>query len=302
MKKLFAVILTISILFLCACAGREEKPVTTSESGETSATVLPLLTTTVPVTTIPVIITEWGTDLLPEVFPKPPEGTYGFIIEEGDPKTDEGNFKTKWVRIKFSCPAKNFFSFTNEMIDLGYLGASKEVTNGTYYPDGIKGYWQNGKHMVRINSSYLDKEGTLTVIMDIVPCTDNFPEQLLQYFPKFDGYTAGEGHYCGHDSGENFLTTDVSSGFSPYWHWSFQHSNCFMGVTYEEFEEYYTTLGDMGFAGIITSSMLDGCNVICVDVTKEINGYTYGVYTIFNQSLRTLDVVYTNNPHFVNAD
>lgn len=303
MKKLHAIILVITIIFLCACSNQQKAPETSTTTVAPAPLTNTLITTTEPQSTAaPIIITEWNTDLLPEAFPAPPEGTFGFIIEQGDHETDEGDFKVDWVRLKFTCPAHNFFSFTNSMLDLGYIGATKEIVNGTYYSNGIKGFWQNGKHLVRINSSELDDEGNLTVIIDVVPCTDNFPTQLLQYFPKFEGYSVGDGDYCGHDSSGNFLTHSIDSGFSPYWHWSFRFSDGFVGVTYEEFEAYYTLLGEMDFSGVITSSTVDGCNILSVDVEKTIDGYTYGAYMLFNQSLRTLDVVYTNDPSLVNAD
>lgn len=303
MKKLFAIILTISILFLCACSDNKNNPdsltTTSAADSSVSTTIKPLPVTPTQTTAVPVIITDWGTDLLPKDFPAPPEGTFGFIIEQGNHETDDGNFKSDWVRLKFTCPAQSFFTFSNTMIDLGYIGAAKEITDGTYYADGIKGFWQNGKHIVRINSSHLDDDGNLTVIIDVVPCTDNFPTQLLQYFPKFEGYTAGSGEYCGHDSGGNFLTHSIDSGFSPYWHWSFRFADGFVGVSHDEFEAYYTLLGEMDFSGVITSSTVDGCNILSVDVEKTIGDYTYGVYMLFNQSLRTLDIVYTNNPSLV---
>lgn len=292
MKKLSAVILTLSILFLCACAGQEEPETTTAGSAAAPSM-------TAPQTTEAAVITEWGTKLLPEDFPAPPEGTYGFIIEEGDPAVDEGNFLSKWVRIQFTCPEQNFHTFTNSLIENGYVGGSKKITNGTYYSDGTHGFWQNGKNLIRINSSQISLNNDLTVIIDIVPCTDNFPEALLQYFPKFNGYTAGSGTYCGHDASEASLTKSFENGFSPYWHWDFRFSNGFAGVTLEDFESYYKTLGDMGFSGVITSSTVDSCNIISVDVIKEIGGTTYGVFMLFNQSLRTLDIVYTNNPNLL---
>ncbi len=296
MKKFAAIFLVFALLFLCACAS--DLTDTKQTSAPPGLNNLPLISgqssETVP-TTEPVIIKTWDTDLLPEKFPEPPEGTYGFRIEKGDPATDAGNFSAEWVRIGFTCPETNIFTFTNELINLGYIGSIKLFEQDGYYPMGYKGYWQNGEHIVRINATSIDDSSNLTLIMDIVPCVDNFPTVLEEYFPKFNGYTAETGLYCAHDSAGASITNEFTGKLHDVWHWEFCFSNGFVGVTYEEFEAYYMALSEAGFVGVVDNETLDGCNVLTLDMTKTTEDGEYGAFILFNQTLRTLDVAYTND-------
>ncbi len=298
MKKALAIILTFAFLFLYACAG-EEKPVVTTPDGSTTEYVpvkLTLPTTTTQPTTKPVMFSEWGSDLLPEKFPSPPNDSRNLKIRKGEHEKHENNYLSDWVRVEFTCPEHEFHTFTNSMLDLGYIGGSKRITEGTYYTNGYKGYWQDGKNIVKINSSVTNTDGTITVEIDIIPCTDNFPEALTEYFVKFNGYTAGSGSYCGHDANGTSIADRFEGSFSTYWHWDYRFSNGFIGVTLDEFESYYKSLEKEGFTGVIKASMVDDCNIISVDLTKTVGDDTYAVYLLFNQTFRTLDIAYTNDP------
>lgn len=293
MKKIFAVIITFLFLFLFAC-GKNVDTLSSSEELVPVRLTEPV-STTLP-TTEPVIISEWTTNLLPADFPAPPEGTFAFEFAKGNPKTDEGNFVSEWVRIRFTCPEQNFHTFTNAMTELGYIGGSKKITNGTFYNNEYEGSWQNGKHLVRLKDCYISPNSNLTVTMDIVPVTDNFPAALSPVFPKFNGVTAGAGIYCGHDSNGSQISDSYDGTFDTYWHWEFRFSNGFSGVTLEEFEAYYELLGDMGFSGVISSATVDGCDMLSVDVEKKIGNVEYVCHLLYNQTLRTLDAAYSNDP------
>lgn len=300
MKKTFAIILTFSILFLCACGAKDTKTTATTINTESTTEYVPVVltlptTTTMP-TTEPVYFSQWPTDLIPKNFPAPPEGSYAFLVEKFDHTKSEVNFASDWVVISFTCPEQNFHTFTNGMTKLGYIGGSKKITNGTYYTNGYKGYWQDGKNIVKIDSTNTDEDGNITAIIEIAPCADNFPEPLTEFFPKFNGYTTSNGDYCGYDISKTPYTNTYDDGFPAYWYWEYRFSNGFVGVTYEEFKAYYEALGEMDFSGVITSSVVDGCDTISVDVTKVIGEDTYAVYILFNQTLRTLDIAYTNDP------
>ena len=296
MKKAAAIILTFLILFLCACNGRKTDIGTTESTTE----FVPVMITSKPTTTMPttekVLFSQWPTDLIPEKFPAPPEGSYAFKSQKFDHAKNEGNFASDWVVITFICPEQNFHTFTNGMTELGYFGGSKRITNGTFYNNGYKGYWQDGRNIVKIKSTNTDNDGNMTVVIEIAPCKDNFPEPLTEFFPKFNGYTASTGEYCGYDISKTPFTDTFEGKFPAYWYWEYRFSNCFVGVTLEEFESYYETLGEMGFSGVISSSTVDGCDMISVDVTKVIGEDTYAVYMLFNQTFRTLDIAYTNDP------
>ena len=294
MKKLSAILLALSMLFLCACS-----------SGGSITNILTPTTTAAEKN----IITEWGTDLLPADFPAPPNGTYNFEIAKGNHETDESDYASDWVRIRFTCPTNSVYQFTNAFLNSNYKGGSKNVTNGVdYYRNGLHGYWFDGKNIVKINSSssFINSQSQsseTTITIDIVPAKKGLPEVLLQYFPDFEGYSVGNGNFCGHDASLEFITSDPSSGLSPNWHWEFLgtggRGNCFVNVSQDDFDNYCDLLGAAKFSGPITTAMLDGFNVTMVDVIKNINNTTYGVYIIYNHSLMTLDVAFTNNPQLI---
>lgn len=292
MKKFSAIILAASLLFLCACStGDTSKPTTTAATTQTSKN----------------IITEWASDLLPENFPAPPEGTYNFEIAQGSHETDESDYASDWVRMRFTCPTHTLHTFTNAFLDSSYTGGSKNVTEGIdYYRNGYHGYWCDGEKIIKINSSSASTAGETTLIIDIVPVTKGLPDVLLEYFPDFDGFSVGNGLYCGHDASLEFITSDPSGNLSPNWHWEFlgtgEHGNSFVGVTQDDFDDYCDLLGAAKFSGPITAAMVDGFNVTMVDVTKDIDGTTYGVYMLYNSSLMTLDIAFTNNPKLITMD
>ena len=296
MKKYFAFVLAVSLIFLCACTGKDtgEATVTTSAVQTTSESER-------------VIISEWNTELLPADFPAPPEGTYNFEIEEGNHLTDVSDYASDWVRIKFTCPYVNFFNFTNSLIESGYTGRTRTVekTDNTYYRNGVHGYWQNGTDIVKINNSYLEGEA-LTVVMDIVPCTKGLPEELLEFFPDFDGYCVGSGLYCGHDASLESVSSVPGDKLDPNWHWEFLCAgyvgNAFIGVTEEQFDEYCDLLGEAKFSGPISISTLDGFEITSVDTVKDIDGTTYGAYMIYNPDLMLLEFGFTNNPVLMTDD
>ncbi len=289
MKKYFALILAISLIFLCACTGN-------NTSGTTSTTAVQTTSEDQKV-----IISEWGSDLLPANFPAPPEGTFNFEIAKGNHLTDESDYASDWVRIRFTCPQNNFFTFTNAILTNGYTGRTRTVNeiDNIYYRNGIHGYWQDGTNIIKINSSHLEN-GNLTVVIDIVPCTKGLPEKLLEYFPDFDGYCVGNGYYCGHDASLEFVTSTPEENLTPNWHWEFlctgDFGNAFIGVTEEEFDAYCDLIGEAKFSGPISEATVDGFNVIMVDTEKNIDSTTYGAYMIYNPDLMILEFGFTNNP------
>ncbi|MBE6820625.1 MAG: hypothetical protein E7516_06205 [Ruminococcaceae bacterium] len=296
MKKIFALILAVSLIFLCACTGND-----------TSGTTV---TTTAVQTTSEsekVIISEWNSDLLPADFPAPPEGTFDLEIAKGNHLTDESDYASDWVRMRFTCPQNNFFNFTNELLTTGYIGRTRTVNeiDNIYYRNGVHGYWRNDANIVKINSSHI-QNGNLTVIIDIVPCTKGLPEKLLEFFPDFDGCCVGNGFYCGHDASLEFITSEPGDTLNPNWHWEFlctgNAGNAFIGVTEDEFDDYCDLLGKAKFSGPITEGNVDGFKVTMVDAIKDIDGTTYGAYMIYNPDLMILEFGFTNNPVLITKD
>ncbi|MBQ4603334.1 MAG: hypothetical protein IJB16_01915, partial [Clostridia bacterium] len=79
------------------------------------------------------------------------------------------------------------------------------------------------------------------------------------------------------------------------WSWDFGFENTFIGVTLEEVEAYVNDLVNAEFSGSSATSVTDGCTVVSYDLIKETGNNTYGVFIAYNQILKTMDIVYTND-------
>ncbi len=283
MKKIIALFISALTLFLCACSGQADKPAETTE-------------TTTPESTVK-YSADWRTAPLPANFPAPPEKMYDFYFSTGKGSETGSGYRSDWLRLYFTCPENEFYLFAGKFAESGYIGSFKNFSDTTeYYPAGYYGNWQDGEHLVRINKAVAQDNGDIKFTLDIVECSDNFPEALTQFFPKFDGFTKSAGSYCGHDESNESETTEFNGAFeSPYWHWNFVVDNCFVGVEKSEVEEYVHKLGLAGFVGPYVYSQVDKCDVISIDLTKDIGGSSYGVFMLYNQTLKTFDILYTNN-------
>lgn len=283
MKRIIALLISAITLFLCACSGQSEKPEETTE-------------TTAPESTVK-YETDWRTAPLPASFPAPPEKMYDYYFSKGTASEKSGSYQADWLRLYFICPENEFFVFASKIKECGYTGSFKKFEGTTaYYPEGYYGHWQDGEHLIRINKAEALDSGDYKIVLDIVECSDNFPEALTQFFPKFDGVTKSTGSYCGHDEANQSETTEFNGAFeSPYWHWNFIEDDCFVGVEEAEVEAYVDKLGRAGFVGPYVHSTTDGCSTLSVDLTKTVDGVKYGVFILYNETLKTLDILYTNN-------
>lgn len=294
MKKIIAFLLACSMLFLCACSDNGEN-IETTATAEQSTTVSPAETTS-QVTTNPDIeyVTEWNTDLLPEDFPAPPANTHNVEFDHG--QANEA-YSSDWVRIQFTCPENEIYRFTNDFIKAGYTGGAKKIdAPSTYFLPGFNGYWQNGKNYIRVAASEYSENGELTLVIDITECKDNFPAVLTSVFPKFNGFAKNSGLYTEYDENKNITDNEfIGSLNAKSWTWDFGFENAFVGVTENELEAYVNELVNAEFAGATATSVVDGCTVISYDLIKEIGDKTYGVFIAYNQILKTMDILYTNN-------
>ena len=293
MKKFIAFILSFSILFLCACSDNGEKnsETTTATSEQTTTETASSEGTSNPAVEY---VSEWGSDLLPEDFPSPPGGTYDVMIEKGEANN---SFSSDWVRMKFTCPENEIYRFTNDFIKAGYMGGAKKIeAPTTYFKSGFNGSWQNGKNLGRVTASEYSKEGMLTLIIDITECKDNFPAVLTSIFPKFNGFSKSSGIYSEYDANKNKTDNEfMGSLYANSWTWEFGYENTFIGVTESELDEYVNELFKAEFAGVSSTSITDGCTVISYDLVKETGTEIYGVFIAYNQILKTMDILYTND-------
>lgn len=289
MKKTIALILALLMMFLCACSDNGTTE-TTNES-TTSVSAETTVTTSVQDKNI---ISEWGIDLLPEDFPAPPNGAYNFEFEHGEANNE---YASDWVRIQFTCPESEIYRFTNDLIKSGYKGGTKKIdAPSVYFKEGFNGYWQNGKNYIRVAASQYLENNEITLLVDIAECRDNFPTVLTSVFPKFNGYSKNSGLYNEYDENKNRLNNEfIGSLNAKSWSWDFGFENVFVGVSTEEVEAYVNELIEKEFSGSSATSITDGCTVISYDLVKEIGDKVYGVFIVYNEILKTMDIVYTNN-------
>lgn len=296
MKKLLSVILILSMLLFCACSGKND--VQTEASTATTTETTRVIETTAASTTKKAVeyFENWESELVPKNFPSPPEKAHSLKISSGKASTEGSGYRSDWIRISFICTENSFFNFAKQFEDNGYTGGFKNFQKASYYENGFMGYWQDGKNIVKINDTKTAENNEIRFTFDVIKCQDNFPDALLEFFPKFNGFTISEGTYCGHDDENSFETQNFKGTFNlPVWHWEFRFEHGFIGVEQTEFENYYNKLGKENFSGSISNSTLDGTTAITVDLTKEIDGNSFGVFMLYNQTLKTLDIAYTND-------
>ena len=285
MKKIISVMLAASLIFLCSCGNGNNDVDDNPSSAETTES-----------TTHPDAFSEWGTDLLPEKFPSPPEGTHDFSIVKGLADKAAFAYSTDFYRITFICPELSIYSFSNDLIALGYKGGIKKFTDASFYRNGFSCYWQNGEKYIRIQQSTETGDGEFVFEIDVADCVDNFSDKLAEIFPKFNGYCMSIGSYCAHDGNGNTITTTFDGSFAaPSWHWEFRFANGFVGVEREEFEKYFYSFEPLGYQGIMLADTIDGSNVITADLILSATEGDYGVFMIYNSDLKTLDIAYTND-------
>ena len=290
MKKTIALLLALSTIFLCSCSDKDENIETTATEQTSAVTNISETTKNNNVE----YINKWDIDRLPDDFPEPPSGAYNLEYEYNQANDI---YASDFVRIQFTCPENEIYRFTNDFIKAGYIGGAKKIEEpASYFKPGFNGCWQNGKNLIRISASQYEENGDLSILIDITECKDNFPMVLTSVFPKFNGYSKNSGLYNEYDENRNRLNNEfIGSLNAKSWSWDFGFENAFIGVTLEEVEAYVNDLTNAEFAGKSITSVTDGCTVISYDLVKETNGKTYGVFIAYNQILKTMDIVYTNN-------
>ncbi len=295
MKKTIAFILAFSMLFLCACSNKKDigNKETTDGQTSTTATIATTLVNTSKKDNIEVV-TNWNSDLLPDDFPEPPNGTHDIIIEQNQPNN---NFDSDWVSIQFTCPENEIYRFTNNILKAGYIGGAKKIDMPSkYYRPGFNGAWQNGKNLIMVSASQYNELGEITVVINITDCKDRFPLVLTGIFPKFNGFSKNSGLYSEYDKDKNRLDNEFMGSLNAKsWTWDFGFERAFVGVTLEEVEAYVNELVNAEFAGKSETSVTDGCTVVSYDLVKETESCIYGVFIAYNQILKTLDILYTND-------
>lgn len=282
MKKIIALLISLSLILLCGC----------SDNGKTISSSQ---TEPVETTRHPNAFTEWNSDLIPENFPDPIPGMHDLKIESGKASAD--TYRTDWVRITFTCFEKDIYEFSNRLSEKGYVGGVKNIhAPAAYYFVGFNGNWQDGKNIIRISKTNILDTGEIEFVFDILGCKNYFNEALESVFPKFGGYSIDDGLYYLYNDQKEVISTKFAGALSSSsWYWDFGYERAFIGVTMDELTAYENILVEAGFSGNCSTSVIDGCTVISYDLFKDIGDESYAIFMAYNQSLKILDVVYTND-------
>lgn len=292
MKRITALLLALSLLFLCACSGNDGtgEETTISDTGTTVSveTTAPAETTKAP----PEYVTEWGSDLLPAGFPAPPANTYDVTVMDIPATKEFSGACHDITRIIFSCPENEFYNFSNELTGMGFFGGMKNITNGTLYSDGFAGGWKNDEYIIVIVLTDYEDNGDLKICLDISENVSAFPEALKEHFPEFAFPARTGGTYYGYNDINGEVTEIFNGKFEHiHWQWQFRFDNSFMGVSMDDFNKYIDALEVAGFSGEMSSDTVDGCTVINAKIVKD----DVAVIMTFNQVLKRLDVIFTND-------
>lgn len=284
MKKIIALLLALSIIFLCACSdnGEKEQDESTTVASQEQSTAKAIK-----------YITEWESELIPEDFPDPPANTYGEYVTVLPAENEYSGRCHDTIKLVFYCPENEFYNFANSLIAFGYIGAFKKITNGTFYDDGFRGGWRNEKHTVVISESSYNENGDLKICLEIVESFSAFPKGFEDYFPAFDFPARKMGLYAGANSEVDETNEYYGTPEHVNWQWHIRFRDAFIGVSLDDFYEYCDKLTDAGFEGTMVPETIDGCSVVSCDMIK---GENLAAFMLYNQTTKTLELIYTNDP------
>lgn len=299
MKKITALFLCFSFLFLFACGNdnqdniryvNADNPSSIEKNFASSWDDYAIPTENASTDTVQPDIS--AAELLPENFPEIPEGVSDLTIKK-KPYSESTGYPTEYVELSFICDYTALVIFSQSLKDIGYKGGIKEIADGSYYPTGIHGAWQDGEYLIRIVGTEAIVDGSHDVTMHIVPCQNMFPAELAALSSAFDGYCGAEPYYYEYVNDEAVLR-DFEGSFHAKWMISFNGDCSYVGVTRDDFENYFSVLEAKGFTiGTVETGTLDTCNTF---LGEAISGdESIYVMLLFNETLATLDIYYTND-------
>ncbi len=299
MKRTIALLLCFSFLFLFACSNNEQDNIKYVNVDNPSSLSQEYATSwddyTLPSADVSSGSTQQNVstaELLPENFPEIPQGISNLSIVK-KPYSEDTGYPSEYVELKFICKYVTLVLFSQSLKDAGYKGGIKEVADGTYYPTGIHGAWQDGKYLIRIVGTEAIVDGTQDVTVHIVPCVDMFPSELSAISYGFEGFSGAEPYYYEYVNGETVLR-EYDGGLHAKWLFSFNGDCSYVGVTREEFENHLSVLEEKGYLiGTSEAGTLDGCNTFLVDAMSD--DESIYIMFLYNETLASLDIYYTND-------
>ena len=299
MKKTIAILLSFTFAFLVACNNNDQDNVryinADNPSGldrEIASSWDDFVSPTADPSSANVPNQLTASEILPENFPGVPDGASDIRLEV-KPYSEETGYRGEYVELKLIGDFTCMVLFSQSLKDIGYKGGVKEIRDGTYYPSGIHGAWQDGKNLIRIVGTEPIADGTTDITIHIVECENLFPEELADFVTPFNGFSGTIPYYYEIED-EGSTLQDFNGGFHARWIMNFSDDASFVGVTRSEFENYLVELENSGYTiGSTEAGNLDGCNTFLVDALSS--DESIYIIMIYNESIASLDYYITND-------
>ena len=294
LKKTLAVILAATLIFLCACTGKET---TADDITKQTAATLPKQDNEEKNEST---AEGWVTEMLPEKFAKQPDGSIAISTQKLDPAVSKSPYNSAAVRLKLRCLPEQMQAFSKELVSLGYTGCICFYKNHAVYQSNVVGNWTNDEYFVTVNEfelSTAEKDDLqYTITIDVVKCKNDMPDILTRGFPDLKNvWTRKAGNYQGVNSfGVETIQPD-STLSDTYWLWEFKGQDAFIGVSREEYTAYLYELTTRGFDGYSEIENDEYGEIEYYSSEYTYGGNVYGVYLCYISYMSTLEMIFSNS-------
>lgn len=287
MKRIIALILCFTFIFLCSCSNKDDD-VTTNyvnyvNEGEWSGIQREM-------------VTDWFAgevsgavkEDLPEGFPAVPEETSNVSIKKHSSEDTGNGYTSDWLEVVFSAPRQSVNKFSDDLKKAGYKGTARYLAS-----KGWQGAWQNGKNVIRIASWEYEYDGSYIITLHITECVKSSYPELEKIAPVFDGISPAKGTYYELRADGSAEKHDFDGMFHAEWQIEYSLNCSIVGVTKEDLEAYVAELKSNGYKGQQAFySDSDECIIYFYEGVNEETGLFVAAY--LNESLMTLEIRYTN--------
>lgn len=253
-KRLTAAFLSVLIAVIASSCGKESvsptEAVTDASIPETtSGPEITLLPNAVP---SPSSNKNWDLSILPEGFPKQPDGVYAVSTKEIPFNKKTSPYTKGHIALTLKTTDNGIYAFSNALSQAGYIGGAYFSTSAEDGTVTLLFNHSNDKYAVYLKSYVVlenDADGfNRRAVFEIVECTLGMPEYISEFFPgDTGGSTRKNGNYIGISSTGEVVYAGNSLRTNPDWYVSFTDNDGFVGVTLDEYKAYVNSLYDFGF-------------------------------------------------------
>lgn len=296
--SLALVILTVFSLFSCSRAneGEATPAISTAEASALPPTTL--------VTDEKIKADGFLPELLPDSFVSSlPEGMTAITTTYYYRDEAQFGYSCDFTRIRLTCDSASATQLSNMLKAKQWPGGcvtykKDDDSAGNAKADWIEGYWSNGEYCAVISESGYT-EGALngqpfTLSLDVIENNFEFPSELAEYFPAFEGNCVNTGEITVKTKGGKTVEAyDSLDGYN--WRWDFGGTAPFSGVSFGALDRYLIELENAGFKGTYNDYENDYGNYVIINSQKTVDGVTYTAVMVYIYYLNTLTLHFTNN-------